>query len=40
MTPETAELGLKKLSVAKQTEPRKWTIEDWPDLRKMEIFKT
>lgn len=40
MTPETADLGLKKLSVAKRTEPRKWAIEDWPDLRKMEIFKT
>lgn len=39
MTPETAELGLKKLPDAKATEPKKWTITDWPDLTKMEIFK-
>jgi dTDP-4-amino-4,6-dideoxygalactose transaminase len=39
MTPETAELGLKRLSKAIETEPRKWVIEDWPDLRDMEIFK-
>jgi len=39
MTPETAQLGLDKLEEAKRSEPRKWKIEDWPDLRKMEIFK-
>ena len=39
MTPETAELGLKRLSKAIETEPRKWVIEDWPDLRDMEVFK-
>ena len=39
MTPETAELGLKRLSKAIETEPRKWVIEDWPDLRDMEICK-
>ena len=39
MTPETAELGLKRLSKAIETEPRKWVIEDWPDLRDMEIYK-
>ena len=39
MTPETAELGLKRLPKAIETEPRKWVIEDWPDLRDMEIFK-
>ena len=39
MTPETAELGLKKLPKAIETEPRKWVIEDWPDLRDMEVFK-
>ena len=39
MTPETATLGLQKLDDAINTEPRKWTVEDWPDLTKMEIFK-
>lgn len=39
MTPETAELGLKKLEQAKKSTPKQWTLEDWPDLRKMEIFK-
>ena len=39
MTPETAQLGLDKLPEAIKTEPRKWVIEDWPDLQKMDIFK-
>jgi|TARA_E500000331_G_C17222864_1_gene698956 dTDP-4-amino-4,6-dideoxygalactose transaminase len=39
MTPETATLGLQKLDEAINTEPRKWAVEDWPDLTKMEIFK-
>jgi len=39
MTPETAHNGLNKLEEAKNTEPRDWVIEDWPDLTKMEIFK-
>ena len=39
MTPETAQLGLDKLPEAIKTEPRKWEIEDWPDLQKMDIFK-
>jgi hypothetical protein len=39
MTPETAELGLKKLPMAIDTVPKKWTTDDWPDLTKMEIFK-
>ena len=39
MTPETAKLGLKKLPEAIASQPKKWTIEDWPDLTKMEIFK-
>ena len=39
MTPETAALGLKKLPEAMATKPRQWVISDWPDLRKMEIFK-
>jgi len=39
MTPETAQLGLNKFKQAINTKPKKWTIEDWPDLTKMEIFK-
>jgi len=39
MTPETAALGLKKLPEAIKTKPKKWTVNDWPDLTKMEIFK-
>jgi dTDP-4-amino-4,6-dideoxygalactose transaminase len=39
MTPETAQLGLQKLPDAISTKPKKWTIEDWPDLTLMEIFK-
>tara|TARA_Y100000590_G_scaffold44633_1_gene47444 strand:- start:2815 stop:3414 length:600 start_codon:yes stop_codon:yes gene_type:complete len=39
MTPETAQLGLDKLPEAIKTEPKKWVIEDWPNLQKMDIFK-
>ena len=39
MTPETAQLGLDKLTKAIETEPRQWTVNDWPDLTQMEIFK-
>lgn len=39
MTPETAKQGLEKLPDAINTKPKIWTITDWPDLRKMEIFK-
>ena len=39
MTPETATLGLQKLATAKINKPKQWTIEDWPDLTQMEIFK-
>jgi len=38
-TPETAALGLQKLPEAIATEPRKWSVENWPDLTKMTIFK-
>jgi len=40
MTPETAQLGLDKLPQAKITPPRQWTVNDWPDLTQMKIFKT
>lgn len=39
MTPETAKLGLDKLPEAISSDPIKWTINDWPDLTKMKIFK-
>jgi len=39
MAPETAMNGLKKLPNAIKTKPRKWVLEDWPDLTQMEIFK-
>lgn len=40
MTPETAELGLKKLPHAINTPPKQWTLQDWPDLIKQnDIFK-
>ena len=39
MTPETAELGLKKLDRAISTTPKQWILTDWPDLTKMDVFK-
>ena len=39
MTPETAQLGLEKLSEAINIQPRKWRVTDWPDLTQMKIFK-
>ncbi len=39
MTPETAQNGLDKLEEAKGRLPRQWIWEDWPDLRKMQVFK-
>ena len=39
MTPETAELGLKKLPLAIKETPRQWTVNDWPDLTKLSVFK-
>jgi len=39
MTTETASLGLEKLPKAIETKPRDWELEDWPDLRDMELYK-
>jgi dTDP-4-amino-4,6-dideoxygalactose transaminase len=39
MTPETAQLGLDKLPAAIEATPRQWTVNDWPDLTQMTIFK-
>jgi len=39
MTPETAELGLKKLSTAVTTQPKKWCWKNYPDLSIMKVFQ-
>lgn len=39
MTPETAQHGLDIFDEAVSRTPRQWTVNDWPDLTKMEIFK-
>ena len=39
MTPETAQNGINKLEEAINKKPKQWVLTDWPDLRKMEIFK-
>lgn len=39
MTPETAALGLSKLQVAIDTEPRIWTTNDWPDISQFKVFQ-
>lgn len=39
MTPETAQNGLNKFNKAVETPPRQWSLNDWPDLTKMDIFK-
>ena len=39
MTPETAMLGLNKLTLATASLPKKWSWKDYPDLRNMTVFK-
>lgn len=39
MTPETAEIGLKKLPEAIRTSSRKWSWRDYPDISKMKVFQ-
>lgn len=39
MTPETAQKGLEKLDKAIKEKPRQWTVNDWPDLTEMEVFR-
>ena len=36
---ETAQMGLDKFEDAKTKIPRKWVVDDWPDLTKMNVFK-
>ena len=40
LQPELAEKGLQKLQSAIDTPPRRWRIEDWPNISEMDIFKT
>jgi len=40
MTPETAQLGIEKLPAAIGATPRQWTVNDWPDLTQMTVFKS
>ena len=39
MTPETAKKGLNALPEAIKNKPKQWTVNDWPDLTKMGVFK-
>ena len=39
MTPETAALGLEKLPAAIANTPQQWTVNDWPDISEMPIFR-
>lgn len=38
MTPETADLGLQKLPTAINSEPKKWSWQDYPYLPNMKVF--
>ena len=38
MTPETADMGIKKLPSAIGSAPKKWLVNDWPDLTTMDVF--
>ena len=39
MTPETAELGLERFEMIKNKKAKAWSYEDYPDLKKMRVFK-
>ncbi|MDC1010437.1 DegT/DnrJ/EryC1/StrS family aminotransferase [Flavobacteriaceae bacterium] len=39
MNPEIAEIGLQKLDKAIITKPKQWSIKEWPDLTKLDVFK-
>ena len=39
MTPETAMLGIEKLSDVRNLHSREWTFEDYPDLKKLSVFQ-
>lgn len=39
MTPEIAELGLKKFYEVKNLIPKKWSYKDYPNLKNMKVFQ-
>lgn len=39
MTPETAELGIKKINQIRELIPRQWSYNDYPELSKMQVFR-
>jgi len=39
MTPETAELGLKKFKEVKDMPPQKWSYKDYPDISLQKVFQ-
>ena len=39
MTPETAMLGIEKLSDVRNRPSREWTFKDYPDLKKLSVFQ-
>ena len=40
MPPESAQIGIEKYEKAVKKEPRIWTSEDYPNLRKMDVFRS
>jgi dTDP-4-amino-4,6-dideoxygalactose transaminase len=39
MTPETAIIGLQKIVEIENIEPKKWSYENYPDLKQMSVFQ-
>jgi dTDP-4-amino-4,6-dideoxygalactose transaminase len=39
MTPETAKIGLEKLSEAIKTSPKEWSYKDYPNLKSKKVFQ-
>jgi hypothetical protein len=39
MTPEIAELGIKRFTEVKDKEARVWSHKDYPDLSSMKVFQ-
>ena len=40
MPPESAQIGIEKFEIAVKKEPIIWTSEDYPNLRKMNVFRS
>lgn len=38
MTPETADIGIKRFPGAKSSVPKQWSWQDYPDLSKLKVF--